>query len=51
MDVELKDEYTHAVLKSRGYPMDPTTSKAIDEEVDALLEKVMVEEIADNDSP
>ena len=36
---KLKEEYKHAVLKSRGYPVDPTTSKAIDEQVDALLEK------------
>ena len=31
--------------------MDPTTSKAIDEQVDALLEKGLVEEIPDNESP
>ena len=51
VDFELKDEYKHAVLKSRGYPVDPTTSKAIDEQVDALLEKGLVEEIPDNESP
>ena len=39
-----KEEYKHAVLKSRGYPVDPTTSKAIDEQVDAPLEKGLVEE-------
>ena len=31
--------------------MDPTTSKAIDEQVDAVLEKGLVEEIPDNESP
>ena len=31
--------------------MDPTTSKAIDEQVDPLLEKGLVEEIPDNESP
>ena len=31
--------------------MDPTTSKAIYEQVDALLEKGLVEEIPDNESP
>ena len=31
--------------------MDPTTSKAIDEQVDTLLEKGLVEEIPDNESP
>ena len=31
--------------------MDPTTSKAIGEQVDALLEKGLVEEIPDNESP
>ena len=51
MGFELKDEYKHAVLKSRGYPVDPTTSKAIDEQVDAILEKGLVEEIPDNKSP
>ena len=50
VDFELKDEYKHAVLKIRGYPVDPTTSKAIDEQVDALLEKCLVE-IPDNESP
>ena len=31
--------------------MDHSTSKAIDEQVDALLEKGLVEEIPDNESP
>ena len=47
----MKDEYKQAILKSRGYPVDPTTSKAIDEQVDALLEKGLLEEIPDNESP
>ena len=51
MDFELKDEYKHAVLKSRGYPVDHTISKAIDEQVDGLLEKGLMEEIPDNESP
>ena len=51
MDFELKDAYKHTVLKSRGCPVDPKTSKAIDEQVDALLEKGLVEEIPDNESP
>ena len=45
------EECKHAVLKSRGYLVDPTTSKAIDEQVDALLEKWLVEEIPDDESP
>ena len=51
VDFELKDDYKHAVLKSRGYPVDPTTSKAIDEQVEARVEKGLVEEIPDNESP
>ena len=39
------------MLKSQGYPVDPTTYKAIDEQVDPLLEKGLVEEIPDNESP
>ena len=31
--------------------MEPTTSKAIDDQVDALLEKGLVEEIPDSESP
>ena len=51
MVFEVKDEYKHTVLKSRGYPVDPTTSKAIDDQVDALLDMGLVEEIPDNESP
>ena len=50
MDFELKDDYKHAVLKSRGYPVDPRNSKAVDEQVDDLLEKGLLEEIPDSKS-